>query len=198
MRIMINLGLTAASLATMAGCATSDLSTAPQVDFALPAPASNLFLHAGEVTILDSSVNPLAPLDAARRGDQIAVTFGQRRAGVVALVDPRSARPDSREPAIAGRSAKTASMTPQAVTLQSGRRIVCWTAGNIEDGYRAFAQVFAADGVVHGEPIVISPAEADVLGAPHVATVDGQHAVATFVAAFDGIYKLVAVPLEGS
>jgi hypothetical protein len=197
MRILIKLGLAAASLVATAGCAESALSSTTQVDFALTAPANSLFLRAGALTILDSSVDPLAPVDSSPLGHRIAVTFGRRGTGVVALVDPGSAKEYSREPAGYRTSAKAASMTPQAVTLDSGRQIVCWTDGNFEDGYRALAQEFTADGVMHGAPIVVSPADADVMGAPHVATVDGRHAVVTFVASIAGQYKLVAVPLEG-
>jgi hypothetical protein len=47
-----------------------------------------------------------------------------------------------------------------------------------------------------GAPVVISPPDADVVGAPRAVSTDGRHIVATFVAATRGSFELLSVPSE--
>ena len=82
------------------------------------------------------------------------------------------------------------------VQLEGGRFILCWTRGSVEEGHRALAQAFGADGGPLGAPVVISPPDVDVIGAPQAITTDGQHVVATFAAASEKSTELLAVPLE--
>jgi hypothetical protein len=82
------------------------------------------------------------------------------------------------------------------VQLEGGRFIVCWTRGSVEEGRRALAQAFKADGSPLGAPVVISPPDIDVIGAPVAIATDGQHAVATFAGASETSTELLAVPIE--
>jgi hypothetical protein len=82
------------------------------------------------------------------------------------------------------------------VQLAGGRFVVCWVRGSAEEGRRALAQSFKADGSPLGAPIVISPPNVDVLTAPQVTATDGQHLVATFAAASERSTEMLAVPLE--
>jgi hypothetical protein len=82
------------------------------------------------------------------------------------------------------------------VQLDGGRFIVCWTRGSVEEGRRALAQAFKADGLPLGAPVVISPPNVDVVGRPTAIAMDGQHAMATFAAASDSSMQLLAVPIE--
>ena len=81
------------------------------------------------------------------------------------------------------------------VQLEGGRFVVCWTRGTIEGGRRALAQAFKANGSPLGAPVVISPANFDVVGAPQVIAADGQHVVARFAATSANATEIFAVPL---
>jgi hypothetical protein len=80
--------------------------------------------------------------------------------------------------------------------LEGGRFVVCWRRGSVEEGRRALAQTFKADGSPLGAPVVISPPNVDVMTAPQLTATDGHHLVATFVAASERSTELLAVPLE--
>jgi hypothetical protein len=82
------------------------------------------------------------------------------------------------------------------VQLEGGRFVVCWLRGSPEEGRRALAQSFKPDGSPLGAPVVISPPNVDVQTAPQTTATDGQHVVATFVAASERFTELLAVPLE--
>ena len=179
------------------GCASSEFARDPQVNFAVtPSPAT--LLRAGEPTVVDEGVSPLVAIDAVADDGQLAVSFVQRGTSVLAHVNPSTGEVTSRQTTMATRSMSGRRRVPQGVTLASGRVVVCWAEGSVEDGYRAFAQVFDPQGSARGEPVAISPADADVFGVPHPATVDGRHVVATFVASVDGVFKLLSVSLEGT
>jgi hypothetical protein len=63
-------------------------------------------------------------------------------------------------------------------------------------GYQLMAQAWTADGSPLGHAVVVSPADSDVLGAPKLVTIDGEHAVATFAATVGDRFELLAVPLD--
>jgi hypothetical protein len=195
MRITIGLGVI--GLLGAAACASGPLANRTQVDFAVASSAPNAFLHVGEASVVDARVNPLVPIDMAASGDDVAVAFGQRQSGVLAMLDPETAEAVSRAPSEPRLATGLASRGAQRVRLQGGRSLLCWTEGNMETGYRALAQEFEADGAARGEPIVISPPDADVMGAPRAASVDGRRVIATFAASVGGTFELIAVPLEG-
>jgi hypothetical protein len=57
------------------------------------------------------------------------------------------------------------------------------------------AQAFKANGSPLGAPVVISPANVDIVGTPQVIATDGQRVVATFAATSENSTELFAVPL---
>jgi hypothetical protein len=82
------------------------------------------------------------------------------------------------------------------VVLSAGRFVECWRRGSMGSGYQLMAQAWTADGSPLGQAVVVSPADSDVLGAPKLVAIDGEHAVATFTATLRGRFELFAVPLE--
>ena len=85
----------------------------------------------------------------------------------------------------------------QRIVLDHGRFLVCWTTGNVEWGHRVMAQMFnSSDGSPRGGPVAISPANADVVGAPRAITSDGNRVVAMFSAATGSSFQLLAVSID--
>jgi len=82
------------------------------------------------------------------------------------------------------------------VVLGHNRFVVCWRRGDAEHGYRMIAQAWTGGGYPIGRPVVISPREADVLGAPQGVAVDGDRAVVAFAASADDRVELLAVALQ--
>jgi hypothetical protein len=74
--------------------------------------------------------------------------------------------------------------------------VECSTRGTIYTGHRAFVQAFNANGSARGGAVAISPADADVFGAPLAVSTDGHHIVATFTATRQGSFEVIAVPIE--
>jgi hypothetical protein len=139
----------------------------------------------------------MVPVQMAADGSTVAITFGERgRQQVVTRLDPASL--DLVSSISAGRSqAATAPSTGVSrVPLEGGRFVVCWTHQNVDGGRQAMAQVWSEAGVRLGAPLVLSPPDADVIGAPHAATADGRHVVVTFAAAAGESFELRAVSLE--
>ena len=88
---------------------------------------------------------------------------------------------------------------PQArsVALADGASLLLWTDGDIYFGRRAMGQAFDPDGRPRTSRFVLSSPAMDVLEAPAVLTADGHSVVATFRAAEDDQFELVAVAIEG-
>jgi hypothetical protein len=88
---------------------------------------------------------------------------------------------------------------PQArrVALADGASLLLWTDGDIYWGRRAMGQAFDPDGRPRTSRFVLSSPAMDVLEAPAVMTADGHSVVATFRAAEDDQFELVAVAIEG-
>jgi hypothetical protein len=150
-----------------------------------------------ETRVLDARVNPMVPVQMAAEGSALAVTFGERgREQVVTRIGPASLDLLSREQS--GRSPATAAPSWGAtrVALEGGRFLICWTHQNSDGGRQALAQMWAANGAKLGEPVIISPPDADVLGAPRAATTDGRHVLVTFASTSGEGFELRAVSLE--
>ncbi len=150
----------------------------------------------GDARVVDAKVNPLVPVQASTEGNEVTLRFGRRRhVEGVARLEGSSFETVSLEQATVADDA-----TPPAratrVMLDGGHFIVCWKRGDAERGYRALAQVYKLDGTPVGAPAVISPANVDVVGMPQVVSTDGHHVLATFAAASDGSFVLMAVPIE--
>jgi hypothetical protein len=130
-------------------------------------------------------------------GGAIAVRFAHAQdAGAVAHLDGETLAPVSPEEAMPAAPPAPPRSSPVRVVLEGGRFVVCFRRGNIESGYRLMAQAWTAGGSPIGEPVPISPPEADVYTAPQLVAVDGHRAIATFPASLDGRFELLAVPLE--
>jgi len=146
---------------------------------------------------VDSRVQPMVPVHLAAEGGNIAVTFAQRgRQQVVTRLNPASLELVSS--AAAGRSEAPAAPARGAarVELEGGRLVTLWTHENADGGRQVVAQMWTASGSRLGAPVVISPPDADVLGAPHAATIDGRHVLVTFAATAGESFELRAVSLE--
>lgn len=160
-------------------------------------------MHVGQARVMDTRVNPLAPIGLASKGGAVTLIYGRPRARTVARIDAGSLRPVSSEregvTAVQPDGATdhaTAADAPARVLLDGGRVVLVWKQGNAEWGYRALAQEFAADGTPVALPVVISPPDVDVMGSPKAVTTDGSHVVATFTGASESAFQLIAVPLE--
>jgi hypothetical protein len=88
---------------------------------------------------------------------------------------------------------------PQArsVALADGASLLLWTDGDIDWGRRAMGQAFDADGRARTSRFVLSSPAMDVMEAPAAVTADGHSVVATFRAAENDQFELVAVAIEG-
>lgn len=179
----------------LGGCAATSRSTVDRAgDFA---GGNDSPLRIVTERAVDSRVNPMVPLHLASDGGAIAVTFGERgRQEVVTRLDPASLALLSREPT--GRlEALSAPATGAArVELDGGRALVCWTRESADGGRQVLAQLWSAGGSRLGTPVAVSPPDADVLGAPRVATTDGRHVLVTFMESSGESFELRAVLLE--
>ena len=150
-----------------------------------------------ETRVLDARVNPMVPVQLAAEGSTIAVTFGQPgRRQVVTRIDPASLDLLSREQNGRSQAPSAPSTGAARVVLDGGRFIVCWTHENADGGRQVLAQMWAANGSKLGAPVVISPPDADVMGAPRAVTTDGRHVLVTFAATAGESFELRAVSLE--
>jgi hypothetical protein len=134
---------------------------------------------------------------APAEGSAIAVTFGQTgRHEAVARLDGTSLDVLSTE--TTGRSAETSapSTGPTRVVLDGGRFVVYWTRESARGGRQVLAQLWSPDGSPRGVPLVISPADADVFGAPRALSTDGRRVVVTFAATSGSSFELRAVSLQ--
>jgi hypothetical protein len=192
----------AVGMAGATGCASSGtLSGAGGASEALGAAEmqapEGARVRAGTVRVLDSQVNPLAPVRLTAEGDEIAVRYTHaRHGGAVMHIDGLSLATIGDDAAVPAEHREAPSGRPARVVFHDGRFIECWKAGDAEHGYRMMAQAWMGNGDRVGAPVAISPRDADVLGAPQLVSVDGEHAVATFAAVDGEKTKLLAVSLE--
>jgi hypothetical protein len=186
----------AAGISLVTGCAaTRGVSSRGPLgehgDVASLAPS----VRVGEARVLDPMVNPLVPLRLGLDDGQIAVTFEHLGSSAREQIDPASLEVRGRFPEPMN---KESPGTPvQRIVLDHGRVLVCWTSGDVEWGHRVMAQMFnASDGSPRGGAVAISPANADVVGAPRAITSDGNRVVAMFSASTGSSFQLMAVPID--
>jgi hypothetical protein len=154
-------------------------------------------LRAGEARVVDAHINPRVQVHVTAEGGAIAVRFAHPRAvGALVRLSAESLRPVSPEEQVEAEHPTAPPMGAVRLVLHDGRFVVCWRQGNIESGYRMMARAWTAAGSPVGEPVPISPPEADVLGAPDLVAIDGEHAVAAFAATSGERFELLAVSLE--
>jgi hypothetical protein len=142
-------------------------------------------------------VQPMVPVHMAADGSSVAITFaepGQQQ--VVTRLDPASLNLLSSEKG--GRSEAPAAPAAGVarVALDEGRFVECWTHENADGGRQVMAQMWTASGSRIGAPMVLSSPDADVIGAPSIATTDGRHVLVTFAATAGEFFELRAVSLE--
>jgi hypothetical protein len=148
----------------------------------------------GDPRVVDAKVNPLVPVRASMDGNAVTLRFGRPRhaSGVARLQASSFELVSVSEPVSTDAPAQP---TATRAVLDGGHFIMCWKRGDAERGYRAMAQVYEQDGTPLGTPAAISPPDVDVVGVPQVLTTDGHHVVATFAAATDDSFELLAVPI---
>lgn len=193
------------SVATMAGCELPYAVASPAVRPAAPIRTTATPPVAAPIRVLERRVlqgppvNMMEPLVMEVAGDELSVTFATgKQDGVTLAVDPATLatrvtdavtypeRPkDAQPPYLAVESAH--------VPLVGGGWLSVWTDCQAS---RVYAQRFDGDGRVHGDMVLVSHADADVLGPARAATVDGKRVVVTFFATHLSGYQLVAASLE--
>jgi hypothetical protein len=187
------------------GCAATNIGTQPlEPGWSGATSNEGTSMHVGTAQVMDTRVNPLAPIGLTAHGSTIAVSYGgPRRSRALAHVDAESLRPvaqaegvTSSQPDGAARVAAAPKPLPARVELDGGHFVLVWKRGSAEEGYRALAQEFAANGNAVGAPAVISPPNVDVMGSPQAIATDGRHVVATFAAVSENAFELMAVPSE--
>jgi len=154
-------------------------------------------VRVGQTRVIGARVNPMVPVRLATEGSDITATFAlPGREQVVTRLDPASLDLLSREQFARAAAPPAPATGATRVALDGGRFLVCWTHENADEGRQVLAQMWAADGSKRGEPVVISPPDVDVLGAPRAATTDGRHVVVIFAATSGTTFELRAVSLE--
>jgi hypothetical protein len=156
-------------------------------------------LRVGEARVLDSHNNPMLPVHLVSDGSSIAVSFGEAGRGrreAFARVDPGSLQLLSRQETGRSEEPSAPSTVGTRVELDDGRYLVSWTQASPDGDRYAVAQMERADGSRLGAPVVLSPRDADVFGAPHAVSTDGQRVVVTFAAASGESFELRAVLLD--
>jgi hypothetical protein len=179
----------------MTGCAGSlSGAAAKPMDAGLREQAT---LRIGATAVVDSHLSPLVPVHLSGNGSGVSVTFGERgKVQATAQLDPVTLQVMSTEKAGASEPRQQPEWTAKRVPLEGGRFLVCWTERDADGSSRAMARLWAADGHALGPAVRISPADADVLGAPRAASTDGRHTVVTFASSSGGPFELRAVSLE--
>ncbi len=162
------------------------------------APLGPETLHVGRARIVDAHVNPTVGIKVSVDGDAIVVRFARPHRGAEARLDANSL--DVRSVTTEGVKIHPDPVRAERdrVTLDGGTFIECWNeTGATESTARTIAQAFnASDGMARGEPVVVSPPGADVIGAPRAVKIDGRHAVVTFEADTGGAFALFATSIE--
>src|SRR5580658_5561662 len=185
--------LVCASAAASVGCGAVGASGRPS-ELAGGEIAS---LRVDQTRVVDPRVNPMVPVHLATEGSSITATFGlPGHKQVVTRLDPASLELVSREQSERSELPSAPATGATRVELEGGRFLICWTRDSADGGHEAVAQMWTASGSSLGAPMVISPLDADVFGAPRAATTDGRHVVVTFPETSGESFELRAVALE--
>ena len=148
--------------------------------------------------VVATRINPMVPFRLSPEGEAVAVTFRPvGRRGEVAKIDAGSLRVLSQEATGLSESPAAPSTEASRVALDDGRFVVCWARLNADGGRQAMAQMWAADGSPVGGPVVVSPPDVDVFGAPRAVSTDGRHVVVAFASTSGSSFELRAATLRG-
>ena len=189
---------TVLAMAGATGCASSgSLGSHDGLGVTMAQGAEGPHVRAGAVHVVASHVNPVAPVHLTAEGGEIAVRFTRpRMGGAVAHLDRDSLAAVGVESHAPAERWAAPSTNRSRVVLNDGRFVECWKSGDSERGYRLMAQAWTAGGSRLGAPVTLSPQSADVLGAPQMISVDGDHAVATFSTVDGDETELLAVEVQ--
>jgi hypothetical protein len=178
------------------GCATTG-GAAGALDARGVAMAQAQGVRAGEARVVDSHINPRVPVYVTAENGALAIRFAHPgTVGALVYLNADSLVPVSPEERVQAELPAAPTTGAVRVVLGAGRFVECWRRGSMESGYQLMAQAWTADGSPLGQPVVVSPADSDVLSAPRLVKIDGEHAVATFAATSGDRFELFAVPLE--
>ena len=154
-------------------------------------------VRAGEAQVVGIHINPRVPVHVTAENGALVVRFAHPgMVGALVHLNAQTLMPVSVEERVEAESPAALATGPVRVVLSAGRFVECWRRGSLGSGYELMAQAWTADGSPLGHAVVVSPADSDVLGAPKLVTIDGEHAVATFTATLGARFELFAVPLE--
>jgi hypothetical protein len=183
----------AASAAASVGCGAAGASGRPTAlagDDIAP-------VRIAQTRVVHERVNPMVPVHLATEGSSITATFGlPGHRQMVTRLAPSSLELLSSEQTGRSEEPSPPSTGAARVELDGGRFLVCGTRDKTDGGHEAVAQMWTASGSPLGAPMVISPPDADVFGAPRAATVDGRHVLVTFPETSGGPFELRAVSVE--
>ncbi|HEV3194132.1 MAG TPA: hypothetical protein VGY54_26690 [Polyangiaceae bacterium] len=154
-------------------------------------------VRAGEAKVVAIHINPRVPVHVTAENGALVVRFAHPgMVGARVHLNAQTLMPVSEEERVEGESPAAPATGAVRVVLSAGRFVECWRRGSMGSGYQLMAQAWTADGSPLGHAVVVSPADSDVLGAPKLVTIDGEHAVATFAATLGDRFELFAVPLD--
>jgi hypothetical protein len=179
----------------MTGCGGT-MGGARRAEFA---PTDRPSIRVSAAAVVNSRLSPMVPVHLTSDGAGVDVTFGhQGRTQATAQLDPATPQVLSVQEGGQSEAQQGPAWGVARAVLDGGRFIVCWTETSADGGRRVMARLWAADGHSLGAAVPISPADADVLGAPHAVSSDGRHALVTFAAASATGFELRAVSLENA
>jgi hypothetical protein len=154
-------------------------------------------VRVGEAHVVGTHINPRVPVRLTAENGALAIRFAHPgTVGALVYLNAESLTPVSAEQRVEAEPPGAPVTSAVRVVLGAGRFVECWRRGSMESGYQLMAQAWTADGSPLGQPVALSPTGSDVLSAPTLVRVDGEHAVATFAATLGDRFELVAVPLE--
>jgi hypothetical protein len=195
--------LAAPALVALSACSPVASSEGGSIRFAVSTTAADVAMvpsvRVREVRALSGRLNLREPVLLGSDGADVTVTFAHRqREGETLTIVPtsleaRAAVPYSYPASSRGAALPTLDRLPSSVALDDGGSLSCWTD---EASGRVLVQALDATGASRGSPVPVSPEGMAVFGAPHVATSDGRHVVAVFIASDQERFQLVAASLE--
>jgi hypothetical protein len=178
------------------GCASTGLAAPHALGVANKQADAAPSVRPGDARVLDMSINPLAPIHLAPGDGTIDVRFARPRQGAMLKLDPLSLLPTSPATPVPIDAEAGPLRGPAHAPLKGGRVLLCWREGDALSGYRLQAQAWTPSGYPLGRAVTVSPVDVDVVGSAQLLALDGERAVATFVAASGGRFELMAVSLE--
>ena len=92
-------------------------------------------------------------------------------------------------------SAAGGEMAPQLAPIGHDRFLLAWVDGDTES-HHLRAQSVVGGGEPLGGPMVLSPADASVIGTPSVVVASTGYGLVTYVASIEGEFDVLATPIS--